>query len=138
MAQPVPFPRRRYYPPGVAGAIGLLLNLSRQTALGAQLLNPEHILWGFLALGGIFVGFLSADLSTPSSALRRWIRYRTRLFDVRSVFPLYESSRNRDYLMVVFGCRAPRWCDGDPSAEELRRADSTRHRYRFGAKSDPG
>ena len=102
MAQPVLFPRRRYYPPGVAGAIGLVLSLARQTALGAQLLNAEHILWGFLSLGGIFVGFLLADLSTASSTLRRWIRYRARLFDVLSVFPLYESSRNRDYLMVAF------------------------------------
>lgn len=103
--QPVLFPRKRYFPSGAAAGVGLILNVLRQTTYGSSLLTAAHIEVASLAIGGLILGFLFADLTTPNSELRRWWRYRTRLFDVLDVAASFDHKHWGEQHTIVLPLR---------------------------------
>ena len=85
MANPL-FPFKRYLPPSGFAAVAGIARVS-QDYLPPQYgaLMSEYLLWGALFSFGWIFGLIYADLNNATSQLRRWWRYRTRLFDVVSI-----------------------------------------------------
>lgn len=98
MRGPGPWPLWR----GVVGASALLawvLNMGR--GLMPELVQALPFRTIAVALSIFAIGFVAADLTNPTSWLRRWVRWRWRVFDVEDIVPAHTIINGVDHLLIT-------------------------------------